>query len=253
VSAWRGPLLVVGHRGGRGPGWPPENTLEAFEQAREQGARAIELDVRTSSDGAAVVFHDRDLARMTAARDVRRVEEVPLSALRSIDLGAGARIPTLADALAWGRDRDVAVNVELKYDVPSRRRLAQAALRDLGGCAGDVLVSSFDPILLAMSAALAPRRPRAFITHAAQPRWADALEGLSAPPALAAMHLERVQASVAKVGRYGRRGLRVGAWTVNDAAEAVALARLGVASIITDRPGAVRDALDGARDRRASA
>jgi glycerophosphoryl diester phosphodiesterase len=253
VSAWRGPLLVVGHRGGRGPGWPPENTLEAFERAREQGARAIELDVRTSSDGAVVVFHDRDLGRMTSARDVRRVEAVPASALRSIDLGAGARIPTLAEVLAWARQRDVAVNVELKYDVPSRRRLAQAALHEIRGCACDVLVSSFDPILLAMSAALAPRSPRAFITHAAQARWADALQAMGARPALDAIHLERVQATSGAVARCTRRGLRVGAWTVNDGAEALELARLGVASIITDRPGAVRDALGGADARPAYA
>jgi glycerophosphoryl diester phosphodiesterase len=253
VSAWRGPLLVVGHRGGRGPGWPPENTLEAFERAWEQGARAIELDVRTSSDGAAVVFHDRDLARMTAGRDLRRVEAAPLSALRSIDLGAGARIPTLAEALVWARNRDVAVNVELKYDVPSRWRVALSALREIRACAGDVLVSSFDPILLAMSAVLAPGQPRAFITHAAQPRWADLLQAMGAKPALAAIHLERVQASSPTVARCARRGLRVGAWTVNDAGEAVELARLGVASIITDRPGAVRDALGGADGRPAHA
>jgi glycerophosphoryl diester phosphodiesterase len=41
------------------------------------------------------------------------------------------------------------------------------------------------------------------------------------------------------VARYLRKGLRVGAWTVNDLDEAVRLARLGVASIITDRPGDV--------------
>jgi glycerophosphoryl diester phosphodiesterase len=231
----------VGHRGGRGPGWPAENTLEAFERARDQGARAIELDVRTSSDGAAMVFHDRDLARMTGSRDPRRVEDVTQAELRSLDLGERARIPTLGEVLAWARDLDVAVNVELKYDVPDRRTLARAALGTIQSIGADVIVSSFDPILLAMSAALAPRRPRALLTHAAQARWADVLQALGARPALQAIHLERVQANERTVRRYARRGLRVGVWTVNDPAEAAALARWGAKSIITDRPGAVRE------------
>jgi glycerophosphoryl diester phosphodiesterase len=243
VSAWQGPLLVVGHRGGRGPGWPAENTLEAFERAREQGVLAIELDVRTSSDGAAMVFHDRDLSRMTGARDPRRVEDVPQAALRSIDLGEGARIPALGEVLAWARERDVAVNVELKYDVPDRLSLSRAALGAIQSIGADVIVSSFDPILLAMSAALAPRRPRALLTHAEQARWADVLQAVSARPAVQAIHLERVQANERTVRRYARRGLRVGVWTVNDPAEAAALARWGAKSIITDRPGAVREVI----------
>jgi glycerophosphoryl diester phosphodiesterase len=233
----------VGHRGGRGPGWPAENTLEAFERAREQGAGAIELDVRTSSDGAAVVFHDRDLARMTGSRDRRRVEEVALPALRSIDLGGGARIPALGEVLTWARERDVAVNVELKYDVPNRRTAARAAVDAIRACGADVLVSSFDPILLAMGGVLAPRLPRALITHAEQARWAHVLQAMSARPALQALHLERTQATEAAVRRYARRGLRVGAWTVNDPTEAAALVRGGVRSIITDQPGVVGGAI----------
>lgn len=243
MSAWRGPLLVVGHRGGRGPGWPVENTLDAFERARVQGSRAVELDVRTSSDGTAVVFHDRDLARITSSRDLRRVEDVSWTELGAVDLGAGATIPALDQVLEWARSHDVAVNVELKYDVPNRMTVARAAIAAVRRSRADVLVSSFDPVLLAMATALMPTLPRAFLTHAAQPRWADVLQSVLRPPAVAAIHLEGVQATPAAVRRYRGRGLRVGAWTVNTPAEALRLADDGVASIITDQPGAVIDAL----------
>src|SRR5258708_24489087 len=129
MSLWTTSPLVVGHRGGRGEGWPAENTIEAFERARAQGARAIELDVRVCHEGVPVVFHDETLARMTAGRYGRRVCDVRIEELRSVDLGNGARVPTLAGALGWARERDMAVNVELKHDVPDRMGLARRALR----------------------------------------------------------------------------------------------------------------------------
>jgi glycerophosphoryl diester phosphodiesterase len=238
VSAWTGPTLVVGHRGGRGEGWPPENTLAAFEHAARQGTRAIELDVRTCAGDEVVVFHDASLERMSGGRDAREVREVPLSELRGVDLGGGARIPGLVEVLDWARSQGVAVNVELKHDVPSRPTLARETLRIVGEARADVIVSSFDPVLLALGAARALSVPRALLTHARQRAWATALQAAVRVPAVQALHLEWKQVGPS-VARYLRKGLRVGAWTVNDLDEAVRLARLGVASIITDRPGDV--------------
>jgi glycerophosphoryl diester phosphodiesterase len=223
VSVWTsaGPL-VVGHRGGRGEGWPRENTLAAFEQARAQGARAIELDVRTY-DGEVIVLHD--------APHVGRTE------LR------GAGVPSLAEVLAWAGQHGVAVNVEMKHDVPRRAALARATARIVAHGGADVLLSSFDPLLLAMAAARAPSIPRALLVHGRQRAWADALQRAVRPPAVQALHLERTQTDPRAIERYRSLGLRVGVWTVNDPGEAIDLVRLGVESIITDAPGAVLAAL----------
>jgi len=247
VSVWETAPLVVGHRGGRGAGWPPENTIAAFEQARLQGARAIELDVRTSADGQAVVFHDRTLLRMTAGRDERRIDDVAIAELRALDLGpSDARIPTLAEVLAWAGDHGVAVNVELKYDVPRLAAVARATAAAVGGSRVDLLFSSFDPRLLAWAGALAPSVPRALLTHAGQDLWADVIRGLVRGPivrAVRALHLEQAEATPQALERYRRRGLRVGVWTVNDPAAAMRLVRLGVGSIITDSPGEILAAI----------
>ena len=62
---------VIAHRGFAGV--YPENTLCAVRAALDppdaghRGADAIEIDVMATSDGELVVFHDRDLARVTAA------------------------------------------------------------------------------------------------------------------------------------------------------------------------------------------
>jgi glycerophosphoryl diester phosphodiesterase len=234
--------LVVGHRGGRGEGWPAENTMGAFAQARSQGARAVELDVRTCAGGGVVVFHDESLERMTAGRDTRLVSAVPLAELLRVDVGGGARIPELAEVLAWARAEGVAVNVEMKHEVPSRLTLARETVRIVRSAGADVILSSFDPLLLAMGGAFGPEIPRALLTHSKQARWADILQEAAWPPAVQALHIERIQAT-AGASRYVRRGLRLGVWTVNDASEAEGLARLGALSIITDRPGALIAAL----------
>lgn len=216
--------LIVGHRGGRGQGWPRENTIAAFERARVQGARAVELDVRTW-DGRVIVLHDAP----------RAAADVPADA------------PTLAEALEWAREHDVAVNVEMKHDVPSRASLARATVRAVRDGGADVLLSSFDPLLLAMAAALAPDIRRALLVHSRQRRWADLLQARVRPPAVTSLHLERTQTDPRVVRSALRRGLRLGVWTVNDPREAADLVALGVATIITDQPGAMLEAISPGR------
>jgi glycerophosphoryl diester phosphodiesterase len=219
-AVWSRAPLVVGHRGGRGEGWPRENTLAAFERAHREGAAAIELDVRTYG-GRVIVLHDPP----------KGGEALP------------AEVPGLDEVLAWARDRGVAVNVEMKHDVPDRRALAAATARAVRASRADVLFSSFDPALLAMALALAPEVPRALLTYKGQRRAAGALQEMVRPPLVEALHLERTQTDPRAVARYVARGLRVGVWTVNDPREARDLAALGVASIITDAPGAMIAAL----------
>jgi glycerophosphoryl diester phosphodiesterase len=237
VSVWASSPIVVGHRGGRGDGWPRENTIAAFERARQQGARAIELDVRTCAGGKVVVFHDATLSRITDGRDERRVGDLSLAELRSMGVTA------LEEALSWARSSNVAVNMELKHEVADLTQLARSALHAVVDADVDVLVSSFDPRLLSMVALLAPRLPRALLVRRRQPLWADVLQRAARPPLVSWLHLERTQVSAPAVARHLRRDLRLGVWTVNDPGEAIELVRLGVSSIITDTPGDVSKAL----------
>lgn len=249
MSVWRAATpFVVGHRGGRGEGWPPENTLEAFDRARLEGALAVELDARPSADGQTVVFHDPTLARMTPEHDPRQVHEVPFDRLRTVDVGGGARIPALADVLAWARGHALGVNVELKYDVPNRIDAVRAAVRVVRQSRADALLSSFDPLMLAAAAAFGPSIPRALLTHARQPRWTTAAQSALRAPLLSAIHRERTQIGPGRIDRV-HRGLRVGVWTVNSPLEALDFVRRGAAWIITDAPGEVLEALrhEGAR------
>ncbi len=240
--------VLVGHRGGRGESWPPENTIAAFTRAHENGARAIELDVRTCAGGHVVVFHDPDLARMTAGGDARAVAALSLGELGGVALGGPggpARIPTLDQVLDWAAGR-VAVNVEAKHDVPDRWALAQGIARALARHpAVEILLSSFDPPLLAMLAVAAPQTRRAWLTHDGQHLWDAAWSPALARAPVYALHLERTQASPSTVALLQRAGKRVGVWTVNDPREAGDLAALGVDWIVTDDVAAPQSHVTG--------
>ncbi len=75
---------VWGHRGCRGVGNPPENSLRAFRAAIRQGASGIELDLFLSQDNHLVVFHDETLDRMTDGTGV--LSSFSLSALKKLRL-----------------------------------------------------------------------------------------------------------------------------------------------------------------------
>lgn len=233
--------IVCGHRGGRGPGWPPENSLAAFERAIAEGAEALELDARLTADGAVVVLHDPSLARVTGGADTREIGEVGARELSRVRI-EGHAIPTLDEALELAGRRAI-VNVEIKSDRPRRGALTLAALRVIARARGEVVVSSFHPGVCALVRAVVPALEVGFLTaqgaypspHSLWPRL---------PRLVSAIHVEDVEATEARLAAVAAAGMRPVVWTVNDEARARLLARWGARWIITDRPAAIRRALD---------
>ena len=234
-------MLVLGHRGGRGPDWPPENTLEAFQRALDEGADGVELDVRLCASGEPVVAHDRTLARITSGSDRR-----PVLAVRRADLPRlvpGARIPLLDEALDLCHGRTV--NVEVKADAPERAALVRAVARALARArAADVVLSSFDPLFVLAFVAVARGVPRGVLVGPRTPRLATALP-LAMRRVVSAAHLEDGLATEARLDRLRAAGLRRVVWTVNDGARAATLRGLGIEGLITDRPAEILAAIDG--------
>jgi glycerophosphoryl diester phosphodiesterase len=236
--------IVAGHRGGRGDGWPTENTLAAFERAHRQGARAVELDVRLCRSGEVVVLHDPTFARLTDGRDTRAVARLSWHETAKMELGAsGERVPRLVDVVDWARAKGCSLNVEIKHDVPDRLALVRAVAETLRGASLPLLVSSFDPFVLGALAWFGPGIDRALLTDPRQ-RYAPILHAAARPSLVAALHVERRQAAPERIAGWKKRGLRVGVWTINDPHEARCLAGLGVDLLITDEPGLVLGGLE---------
>lgn len=140
----------------------PENTLEAFRRAAENGY-GVELDVQLSKDGAVVVFHDDTVDRMTDRTG--RVDSFTLEELQAMPLmGTAHRIPLFTDVTAV-LDGVSPTIVELKstnnYDELCRKTLA--ILRTLKG---PYCVESFDPRIVRWFYKNAPDLMRGQLTEA---------------------------------------------------------------------------------------
>lgn len=145
----------------------PENSRSAIRAAIAAGY-GIEIDVQLSADGAAMVFHDYELDRLTGAEGAVRVQ--PANALAQIELtGGNEGIPTLPEILDLIGGR-VPLVVEIKDQDGSMGRdigpLEDATAAALQGYLGDIAVMSFNPNSVALMAELAPDIPRGLVTSA---------------------------------------------------------------------------------------
>ena len=129
-----GEVFVVAHRGAfldRGRVILPENSVPAVERARRIGCDFVEIDVRFTSDGTAVVMHDATLDRTTAARG--EIASFSYSELKEIPLvhpetrrEFPARIPSLEEVFHALGDK-MLVNVELKTGIEAIPEIARIA------------------------------------------------------------------------------------------------------------------------------
>ncbi len=104
VDVSSGPMLVAGRRGDVAS-WP-ENTLEGMLSAAEQGADAIEMDVRRSADGTFYLMHDADVARTTNGRGLmeamsdRQIDGLIIDGGMGYAGQEGLRVPRLSSVVA---------------------------------------------------------------------------------------------------------------------------------------------------------
>lgn len=119
-------IRVIAHRGASHE--HPEHTLAAYRQAVEDGADALECDVRLTADHRLVCVHDRRVERTSDGRGV--VSAMTYDELVALDFGAwkgaghaGARVLLFEDLLRE------ALAAPRRSGSPSRRstRRARAA------------------------------------------------------------------------------------------------------------------------------
>jgi glycerophosphoryl diester phosphodiesterase len=233
----RGELLIIGHRGASAD--HPENTVEAFTGARQQGADWVELDVRLAADGALIVHHDAWYL------DGRTVWDTPCDE-------RPAPVPVLDEAL--DACAGMGVNVEIKNSpgdlgpdhVPHSPHLADLVLdllasRSAAGREEQVLISCFDLVTLDRVRALDRNVPTGHLVF-------DLNASPDAPRVAAdrghdALHPWDPFVDEALVGRCHDLGLLVNTWTVDEHDRVQGLALLGVDGIVTNVPWLARQAL----------
>ena len=144
---------VFAHRGASA--YAPENTLAAFDLAREVGADGIELDVQLTKDGEIVVIHDETLERTTGAPGW--VKDYTLDEIKALNASMGnetypdEKIPTLDEVFDLLDDTQMLVNIELKESRVLYPGLAEKVLAmiDQRDWEYRITLSSFNHIRLA--------------------------------------------------------------------------------------------------------
>lgn len=145
----------------------PENSRAAIRAALDAGY-GIEIDVQLSADGAAMVFHDYALERLTGQKGVIRQRDAQeLSHVTLIGNDEG--IPGLPEVLDLVAGKAPLV-IELKDQDgdmgPNIGALEHATAAAIKGYSGDLALMSFNPHSVALMAELAPDVPRGLVTSA---------------------------------------------------------------------------------------
>ncbi len=111
------PIELTAHRGASFQ--YPENTMLAFQGAKEFGADWIELDVQQTKDGKLIVLHDKNFKRTTGLN--KKSWETTYEEIKDLDVGSfkdkkfsHARIPLLEEAIIWAKEHHIKLNIELK-------------------------------------------------------------------------------------------------------------------------------------------
>ena len=237
-----GPLAIA-HRGGLALG--PENTLATFARATALGLRYVETDVRTTSDGVLVCFHDATLERVTGQPG--SVADHTLSSLRRLRVEGREQIPTLAEALAAFPHTRFAIDLKDDGVAPA----LVALLRANPAWAGRICIAgSWSGRLLQVQRAV-PEVTTALAWPALTALIAASRAYARPPARITSGTFAHVPLRLGRVPIYANRvvhrahalGVRVAVWTVNDQPTMHGLLDAGVDAIITDNPDLLREVL----------
>jgi glycerophosphoryl diester phosphodiesterase len=256
---------VVAHRGASAH--RAEHTRGAYELALEQGADALECDIRVSRDGHLVCVHDRRIDRTSSGRGV--VSELTVAAMSKVDFGGWhhelpgsaddlVRRPggtpehgvlTLDELLGLVRDhaRPVRLFIETKHPVRygglvEHKLVALLARYGMAAPAdpesSPVLMMSFSQSAVRRFREAAPEVPTVLLFDRFRgPLWSGVL-----PPwaDLAGPDIRLLREDPGFVARAAALGRDTYCWTVDEPADVALCRRAGVRFVATNAPASTR-------------
>lgn len=249
---------VVAHRGSSHSA--AEHTLGAYVKALDEGADALECDVRLTADGHLVCVHDRTLKRTASVPGT--VSTMQLAQLDELDFAAWKnpwrdlddeapdldeehrKVLTLRRLFEAVRDYERPVDLAVETKHPTRyaglveRRLVEL-LAEHGWTGRDspVRVMSFSWVALTRLRRLAPDLERVLLIDR-QHSWRVTKE-LVTEDWIAGPGIDLLRSNPRVAHRLRTQGRRLHVWTVNTPADLEFCLDLGVEAVITDDPGPV--------------
>jgi glycerophosphoryl diester phosphodiesterase len=230
--------MIQAHRGAQA--FKPENTIEAFSMAIEQGADGIELDVHLTKDGRIVVAHDGRLERVSDGTGY--INDYTLKELKSLNFGKlmpdgpVCSIPELREVFELVKPTELTVNVELKTterlypELPGKL----IALASEYAMADRALYSSFNHYSLAEIKKISPSAKIGLLYELAMVDpwvYANYVKADAIHP-----HYYVIAGLPETVRRCHENGVKVNVWTVDDPEAVKQMLKCEVDGIITNRP-----------------
>lgn len=147
--------LICAHRGASGNF--PENSLKAFQKACEVNVDSIEVDVRQTRDGHLVACHDFYLARLSGQH--YRLSDLNLDEFKRLRIHS-QEPPASLDEIYQNINSGVRIVLDIKENGLEKKFLRQIHDYKLQE---RIIVSSFDPRILAVVRKLDPEIKTALI------------------------------------------------------------------------------------------
>jgi glycerophosphoryl diester phosphodiesterase len=215
-----GTPLIIGHRGS--PGLITENTLPSFSHAIGQGVDGLELDIRLSHDGQIIIFHDKDLKRLSERKE--KIKNLSLAELQSIQLKKQPNqteeiyIPSLNDLVPLLNQIKV-LNIEIKSDgLFKDHDILEPLIKFLDKYKFDdkCIVSSFNPLILMKLRLNRPHTIIGFLYNRNKlfHSWDNMIWMLRVQPENLHIHYSLLNSWIINWAR--KKGMRINSYTIND-------------------------------------
>lgn len=213
-----------------------ENTIPAFSAALAAGAHYLELDVQSSKDGVAIVFHDDSLNRVS--EQTGQLSEKTWIELQKVKLNLGGTIPTLDQVLETFPNSKINIDVKSEAAIPG---IASAVAKH--GASSRVLLTSFSEkrrtkaLLQVPGTATSPSAFQMLKIRLGQllgfglERLLAKVDILQIPVSYGILRLD----SPRFIRSVKRHDVEVIYWTINNPEEALRLRQRGADGIVTDR------------------
>ena len=244
------PPLIVAHRGSSYA--LAEHTLGAYLRAIDEGADALECDVRLTHDGHLVCVHDRTVDRTSSGHGV--VSDFDLDDLQGFDFGSWhsppdryveerdsteAPVLTLDRLLGVVEETGVRLLIETKHPtryagLVEQKLVALLTEHGMQGAGSPVAVMSFATLALRRIRLLAPALPTVQLYKRVPTLRRDG--SLPVVADVSGPGIAVVRSDPGYVRRVHARGRQVYVWTVDEPADIDLVLSLGVDAVITNRP-----------------
>ncbi|WP_028775457.1 glycerophosphodiester phosphodiesterase [Shimazuella kribbensis] len=219
-----------------------ENSMTAFQMAKQANVDGIELDVHLTRDGEIVVIHDESLDRTTTGTGwIGQLSYSQISNYSLLSL-ENEIVPTLSNVFELFLDKKTRINIELKNQLVPYKGIVEKVIQLIEhyGMEQRVILSSF-------------HHPSLMELKKLRPTWeiAPLIDCVMVKPwkyakflGMNQVHLHYSAIDEDVVVQCNQNNIKIRTYTVNQVKDMQRLVELGIDAIITNYPTRLRRVID---------